>query len=342
MKKREGYISIIALIVMTISITIVLRMNFLNSQQSQIVNSRANAIQSYYISEGKILMSLYGDEYYNDQLYPTLIDVFRKNNFSAESKKVIIHKSDLEDCDNSNEVKLAFQDIDNRKELILKSKSDYKGMQTKTKARVTLVNELFEIKESVLALETLEDEYRDNFEKLLKNIEEDISVKNIHPFNSLYTKEIQDYTKIYLKTNSDNIFKLYCTRDTMEFPYVEGFDKREVFLVVKSTEDNKATFYLDCSERPMHIKGLIYIDGDLEITGDFTFSGIIIVNNGKIKINGDTKPKVNGMMILYEDENIIEVNERMDVKYFDFTVYKYGTLIPGFFEINLKSIKNGE
>lgn len=342
MKNRKGYISIVALIVMAVSMILILKMIFLNNQQSHITNSRENNIQSYYLSEGKILMSLYVEKYYDAQLYPMVLDIFRKSNYATEMNHVTIDKSDLGDYDNKAYVNLSVNDSKNRKELVLKSQSNYKGNNTSTKARATLVNELFEIKESILSMDTIEEEYKRDLEKLLTNIEKNISTENINNFNTLHTKEIFEFNKISLKKVDETNCNILCKRDTMLKSNIEGFDKREVFILIKAFEDNKSTLHIDCSDRPITLGGIIYIEGDMEISGEFTFNGIIIVKGGKIKINSEIKPIVNGMMILYDNENIIEVNKNMDLQYYGFTVYKYGNLLPGFFDIKLKSIKNGE
>lgn len=342
MKKRKGFISIIALIVMAISMILILDMLFTNSQQNQIMTSRGNNIQSYYLSEGKILMSLYWDKYYNDQLYPAVLDVFRKYNFDTKLKRITIDKSDLENEDNISDVQLTFQDNENRKELVIKAQSDYKGINTSVKSKTTLVNELFEIKESILAMDNIEEKYKYDLEKLLINIEENIAVREIDKSEILYVSETSSFNKITLKKVDKVNYKLICTRDTMGYPYIEGFDKREVFIVVKKFEDNKTAFHIDFSEFSSSLSGIIYVEGDMEISGEFTFNGIIIVKDGEIKVSSEVKPKINGMMILYDNENITKVNEEIDLQYYKFTVYKYGTFIPGFLDINLKSIKNGE
>ena len=342
MKKRKGFISIIALIVMAISMILILDMLFTNSQQNQIMTSRGNNIQSYYLSEGKILMSLYWDKYYNDQLYPAVLDVFRKYNFDTKLKRITIDKSDLENEDNISDVQLTFQDNENRKELVIKAQSDYKGINTSVKSKTTLVNELFEIKESILAMDNIEEKYKYDLEKLLINIEENIAVREIDKSEILYVSETSSFNKITLKKVDKVNYKLICTRDTMGYPYIEGFDKREVFIVVKKFEDNKTAFHIDFSEFSSSLSGIIYVEGDLKISGEFTFNGIIIVKDGEIKVSSEVKPKINGMMILYDNENITKVNEEIDLQYYKFTVYKYGTFIPGFLDINLKSIKNGE
>lgn len=320
----------------------ILDMIFLNNQQNQITNSRCNDIQSYYLSEGKILMSLYVDEYYNGQLYPAVLDVFRKHDFRITSKKVLIHESDLEDDDHISEVKLAFENISEKQELVIKAQSDYKGIKTSVKAYTTLVNDLFEIGESVLSMDNIKEKHKSDLGKLLINIEENIAVRDIDRSEVLYATEISNFSRVCLEKTDGTNYKLICTRETMEQPYVEGFNKREIFMVVRNFQGNKPTFHIDCSDSSISLSGIIYVEGDIEISGDFTFNGIIIVNGGEVITNGDKKPKIIGMMILYGNDNIHRVKEKIDLQYYDFTIYKYGTFIPGFLDINLKSIKNGE
>lgn len=342
MKKRKGYISIIGLIVICVSSIMILKIIFLNSQQNHIMHSRGNSIQSYYLSEGKILMSLYDRDYYNNQLYPALLNVFRKHNFATKSERVIIDKSDLGKYDSISDVKLSFGEKENRKEMILMTGSDYKGISTSVKSSVSLVNELFETGNGILSIDSMEEKYKDDLEKLLANIEENIAVKDNDNSEVLYANEVSDYPMITLKLDDNWDNKLISTRETMEYPYVEGFNKREVFLIVKNSQGDRPNFHIDCGRKSRRLSGIIYVEGDMEISGEFTFNGILIVNGGEIRVKSGVKPKVNGMIILYDGENISKVNEKIELMYYDYTVYKYGTFLPGFLDININSIKNGK
>lgn len=369
MKKRKGYISILALIVMTASTIMILRIIFLNSQQNNMSKSRENNIQSYYFAEDKILMSLYLEKYSDDQLYTILTSFFRKRRFNENDlekklKSIMIDEFDLEDSDNKAEVKLTIENKENIKELVLKSQSDYKGIKTSVKARTNLVNELFEIKEPILSMENIHNNYKEDLEKLLRNIEENISVKDINDFDDLYAAEISEYNEISLKNINGKKYNLFCTRDTMVAPFIEVFEKSIVFILIKNCKKEKSTFQIDCSEKDIGLSGIIYVEGDIEISSGFSFNGIIIVKDGKIKINkieNKADPIVRGMIILYDNENGLEnicviedkiiegkviedkiENEiKLNLAYSDFAVYRYGNLLPGFFDIKLKSIKNG-
>lgn len=326
---------------MSVSMLMILDMIVSNTLQHEIGCSRCDGIQSYYLAESKILMSLYEDKYYKDQLYPAIVDVFWRYVFDTKLKSVIIDKSDLEGDDSSSYVRMYFTEEEARKRLLLVGKSNYKGIETSVKSSATIVNKLFEIYQPILSMDIMEDEYKDDLEKLLINIEENITINNLHNPESSYAKEVSNYSHISLNKCDRNNYKLTCSRETMTYPDIEGFNKAIVYLIIKSSEVNKAKLHIDCSDLPASLSGIIYVEGDLEITGEFTFNGIIIVKDGEVKVNGDLIPIVKGMMILYNNENIVKVNDEIDLLYDRFPIYKYGTFLPGFVDLDLKSIKNG-
>lgn len=341
LKKREGYISFIALIIMSVSMIMTMQIIVLSELQTKMINARKNNIQSYYLSEGKILMSLYEDKYYYEQLNPALLDVFRRHNFATKQKNIIIDDFDLEEGDSCSYVNISFQDRDNRKEMVLVAKSDYMGMDTSVKSYSNLVNKLFEIKNPVLAMDEIEPKYKDELEKLLENIEENITAKNIDKPESVYTGEFSNFEEVNLEKLDSKTHKITCTRKTMNQPYIETFDKREVFIAIKRFQEKKAKFHINDNGNKIRLSGIIYVEGDMVISGNFTFNGIIIVKDGEIRINSKKEPIIRGMIISY-DKNIREIKERIDLEYSSFLVYKYGTFIPGFLEIDMKFMKNGK
>lgn len=342
MKKRKGYVSIIALIVMSVSMIMILDMIVSNTLQHEMAASRCDSIQSYYLAEGKVLMSLYEDKYYRDQLYPVIVDYFGKSNIGSASKSVLIDGKDLEGDDTSQHVRVYFPKEEVRKTIFLVGESNYKGIVTSVKSSITLLNEVFEIHQPILSMDIIEDEYKKDLENLMLNIEKNITTKNIYYPLSSYAKETYNYSDVSLKVVGKRNYNLICSRETMTHPDIEGFNNGIVYIVIKPFEDKRTNFHIDCSGLPASLSGIMYIEGDLEITGDFSFNGIIIVKDGQIKVNGEVKPVVKGLMILYDSENIVKVNNEIDLQYDSFPIYKYGSFIPGFIDLDLKLIKMGE
>lgn len=342
MKNRKGYISIIAIIVMSVSIIMILQIITIVKMQIMMLNSSVNKIQSNYYAEDKILMSIYDEKYYTGQFYPVVLDVFRKNNLSIIPREVIIEQSDLNVYDKYNKVELDFQDKNNRKELELKTQSNYKDIQTSVKGNLSLVNRLFEMDKIVLDMNTIENKYKEELEAFLINVEENITTNNTHKPDTLYATELYDFNSISLKKINSKVHNLICTRDSMENPYIEGFDKREIFLVIKEHNNEKVRFYIDSKENLIKLSGIIYVEGDLIVSGEFVFNGIIVIKNGDIIVNCEKKPIINGMIILSNSNMDEEIEVIADLNRSMFLVYKYGTFLPGFLDVNLNLIKNSE
>ncbi len=341
MRTRDGYVSIIAITVMSISMIIILEIGILVKMQIMILNSGINKIQSYYCAEDKVLMSIYDKKYYTDQIHPIILDVFRTHNFATKPKDIIIDQFDLDKYDTYNSVKLNFQDKDNRKQMILKTQSDYKNVNTSIQASINLVNRLFEIEEAILDINTVEDEYKNELETLLINIEENISSKNIDKAEFLYTSELCDFSNVSLNKLDNEMYNLICLRDTMEYPYNEVFSKKEVFIVIKKPKNKETNLYINCDNKLVELSGIMYIEGDLTISGKFIFNGIIIIKDGEIKIESEVNPEINGMIILSNTNISQGLSEGLDLQYNKFLVYKYGTFIPGFLDININLIRSG-
>lgn len=342
MEKNKGFVSIIVLTVMYVLIVMGLYLDYKARLEYLILNSTSNNIQSYYLSEGKVIMSIHEEKYYSNQLYPILIDVFRNNRFSTKKKYIKIENEDLYLDDNLNIVNISFTDKNNRKQLILNSESNYKGLISKVVASGTLVNELFEIQYPVLDANTLSNKYEEDFRVLLDKISDEISVKDYTEANNIYAREFLNFDYIYLNTESANKYKITAYKNSLDSPDIESFHNQDIFLICRNNNDNRISLFLGDPENQIEdirLFGIIFVEGDLILSSNFEFNGIIIVKDGEIIINSPNRPKIYGLVILDNVHNCNEFVNNADIIYNNRNIYIYGTYLPGFLESKINLIK---
>ncbi|WP_313756437.1 hypothetical protein [Tissierella sp.] len=341
MKARGGFISVVCLIVMAVLMVMVLYLEYITGLEHLILNSTINNIQSYYLAEGKIYMILNEDKYYCNQLYPILVEYFRTMPYSRSPRDIIIEKEDLELGDNVDRVGVAIIDRGSKKDLELMAKSNFNGLKTILKSDIKLFNEIVEMEISVLDTDSIEIEYKEKLKDLLLNVSKKINIKNCNKPNNIYGIDLADFNNIVLDNGGNNNFKISAFRDTMLVPYIEIFNDKEIFIIVRSSDEYSTNFFIGSTDTPNQIiklSGIIYVEGNITISKDFQFNGIIIVKNGDIKINHDVKIDIKGVAIL---DNIINNDflENPNMFYNRHSVYKYGIYLPGFIETKIDSIK---
>lgn len=343
MKKKRGYISIIALIIMSVLMIMGLYLGYIAKLQFSILASTKNNIQSYYMSEGKIYFSLYEEKYYKDQLCPILEETFRNKKFNLSSNTIVLDNKDLEKDDIANKVEVSFRDKDKRKELVLTTNSNHYGIETKVIGSGTIVNELFEIEKSILDQSSINYQYGNKLEKLLLKLYNEISINNCNKPENIYGIELFSFDNVYISKKDNSIFEMSSFRDTMINPYVERFDKKEIFVVLKSQEERYVKFHIgepNSIYEDIELSGIIYVEGDIIISSNLNFNGIIIVMDGEIIIDIEDKPTIKGIVIINNKNNNDHINQNINIVYNRDYVYQYGTFLPGFIDIKLDLIKS--
>lgn len=340
MDKKEGYITIIVVVVTSIIYLMVTHLVFKVKIESSILQNTKNNIQSYYITEGKIIMSLKDEKYYVNQLEPKILDAFRTNRFGRKLEDIIISQEDLDFGDNNSNIRLSFTDINNRKILNLSTESNCNGIITKVTSSVTLVNELFELGIPLLDSLFIEDEIKDKLTVLIDHISKNVTIANMNIPDTMYSMEYSNYRNITLKKLNKSDYELAFHRDSMESPYIERFNKKDIFFVCKKKENEDLNLILDDSGQNIQLSGIIYVEGNLIISSNFNFNGIIIVKNGEISVENSKTVKINGLVILDNVSNSFEFIEKADILYNNSYIYKFGTYLPGFLQPNIYTIKS--
>lgn len=337
---NDGFISLMVLIIMAIVLIMASYLGYTTKLEHLILVSTINELQSYYLTEGKILMSIYGD-YYDTSLHPIILNAFRNNSFKG-IKNFAIDKSDLNESDNLRNVSVSFEDVNNKKSIVLKTEAEYRGRKTNMVATGTLVNDLFEANNSILNFETIGESNEEDFNRLLYEIFEDLNIAFIgNPLNT-YLREINNYEEIRLNQNDDKTYSIISRRETMEEPYVENFDRNEFILIIRDEEDVNPTLILGDKEQEdatLDLNGLIFIDGNIIISKNVNFNGIMIVKDGRIVVDSEKGLKVNGIIICNNQMKRENKEGKIDVSYNKKYIYKYGTYLPGFINLEMNVLK---
>lgn len=341
MIKREGFISVIALFTMSILMIMSSYLVKVTYIEDLILVHTRNNIQSYYLAEGKVQMVLF-DKYYTDELFPFLLEAIPKTANVASSKDIIIDEEDLDEFDNLTKVKVSIGNKNNRKEIEIISDADYKGTKTNIVASGPVVNKFFELENPILSHSNIDDSLEEDFTKLLNKIYNEISINYSNkPFN-FYGGEFSNFEKIILNQIDLCNSYLYAYRETMIEPYVEHIDKNHIILIIKGYDDNSVNLILGNEEeinRPMELNGLIFVEGNITVFNNLNFNGIIIVKDGDIIVNSNEKPKINGILISYNNSSSLN-NENIQVIYNKDNIYNYGIYLPGFIEPKIELIKS--
>lgn len=335
MKKREGFISIVILIIFSLAIIMIIYLISIANLETLVLISTKNNVQSFYNSENKLLMCVYDKKYLDGQLIPNLFEAFRSRKFNT--KLINIDKEDLEKGDTASIVKMKFRDIEGRKQLMLNCESMVNTTKTEVTSMGTVVNELFEIKTAIIDRYNLPNQYIGPLKDLISKIEENINIKNSLKTDNIYGFESDSYEFIDLTVD-----KLSCLRNTMSEPYIEFISKKEILIIGKKYKGENIELSIKKSPEndKISLSGVIYIEGNINVSTDFHFNGIIVVNGGDLTIDENVNVSVNGMIIYCNNDLIIEAKENLDVEYKVGQIYKYGTYIPGFLDIKLDLTKS--
>lgn len=343
MKTRKAYISIIALLIMSVLMIMTLYLIYSAKLEYLILDSSNSNTQSYYQSEGKIYMSIYDEKYYSTQLYPILTEYFRTYPLQIQPKDITIDNEDLEYGDMMNKVKVSIVEKNSQKQLNLTAESDCKGIKTIATSSISIINNLFERGDPVLSSDLIDNKDKKFFEDLLEKISKGISIDNCNIPRNIYGVQSTNYNEIALHKKDASSLELSSYRGSMTNPYVERFDCKEVIIVIMSSDDLPVNFYIgeitNLNEK-IDISGIIYVEGNITISSNFKFNGIIIVKNGEIIVESNKKPHIRGMVIM---DNLLDYNlftEKVDIVYDRYSIYKYGTYLPGFIDLKINVIKS--
>jgi len=336
-KNKEGFVAIMALFISTIMLIFVLYL--LNTFQFNhlIINATENSIQAYYSAESKLYLLLNKDEYYYGQLMPRVERFIKYGRITPNyDTRIILNKDDLIDGDNINVIKLNFI-ANNRQSLELNIDSSKNNINKSLIVELFLVNELFEMKLPIITNNTLDDSKREEFINYMEILQDKVDISKIdEDITGIYTT---DCNKINVIPMENSVLLQYFRDDYMNPIREEIVINDQIFLCLKNSGDNEINVNIGSGLDKISMKGIIYIEGDLNIYGEIEFSGIIIVN-GRLIIHSGADVNVNGIILVKKGIENLDGDTQFNVVYDFLAIKRYGIYLPNFVDIKVNKIKS--
>lgn len=341
MNNDKGFITIIALLTMAIILISALFLIYTSNMEYLIVISSQNNIQAYYLGESKIHMVLGKEEYYYGQLVPRIETYLKYGRLGKfYDRRIVLDNKDLFEGDNNGVVKVSFTEENNRRILELETYSTYSGITKNVLAKTTMINDFFEMGIPVVSIEyVLQDKIRE-FENYMLYLQEEIEIPE--QSNGLIGIETMDYDNIKFIKNLDNRIDIEFFRNDIEEPIKRvSLVDNEIFLLARNNYVYPTlSIESEKDADKLTLKGILYIEGDLIIHGDFEFYGILILNNGQLLMEPSSQVKIEGVLLLnsycgnFLDSKNIQINYNLD------EIREYGVYIPKFIDPKIQVIKS--
>ncbi len=334
MKKRPGFISILAMIVLFVTMAMIFYFQFTTVLETKILHASRENIQSFYNGEGKLLRCLYEKEYTNGELEEHMLTFFRNKGIN-EDDSIKIESQLLEEGDGEDIVKVFYMDYNDRKQMAIRLNSMQNFVKTNSMASSYIVNPLFERRNPLLDSTVLREDELESFHVLRDEIRKSISLDTLYNNSSVQGFESHNYSHIELNSS-----KLLFSRETMLEPGEEIINKRLVLILLrrynKELTDLRIVDNLPGKEKSL--SGVIYLEGNLNVSTDFIFNGIMIIDGGTLNIEPGANFRIDGLLINLGDEDLNI--EDLVLNYSRSVIYQYGTYIPGFIDIDIDTIKS--
>ena len=340
MVNDKGYITIIALFIMTIIFISALFLIYTSSMEYLIVNSSHKNIQAFYLAEGKIHTVLKKEEYYYEQLMPRMETYIKYGRLGKSfNKKITIDNKDLFEDDNNNIVNIDFAEENHRRVIEMKTHSTYSGITQKVIAKMTMINDIFEWRIPIVSSEyILQDRVRE-FQDYMSYLKEEIRLPNLP--SGIMEVETINYEHIRIVKDSSQKTIIEFFRNNMVEPVKKEVLKDEdVFMLLKNNYVIPTlSIEPDKNSNKMVLNGVLYIEGDLIIHSDLEFHGILILDNSEIYIDPSSRVNIEGIILL-NNYNGIPLEEMIQIDYNFDIIRKYGIYLPKFIDPKIQVIKS--
>ena len=322
---RKGSISIILLITMNIILIGSMYLNYVSILESKATIASRDKIQAYYLADNTINRMMYDDFYYAKYINPFIINYFKAPMVSPRVMTMDIDFEYLNEDEKVGTLKIEIINKENRRSIELLVESSYKGITTVLRKSMTLLNGIFEIGTLPLISYDLDVNTCVKLNDFYVELEENISINDIpNSIKGLYTF---DYNKIIIKYIDYKTNQLIKQRNGIDV--VENFGK-DVFFIITNKIHSPIELIID---DPITLNGIMFIEGNLVINSTFNFNGILILKGefSTIVVQSDIKPKFRGIILTEGSNSFID---NIDLKYDSGYIYKYGTYLPGFIDLN--------
>lgn len=332
---NKGFSTPMFLLVCCIVMMVITYLNYISTLEAKLTFASRDKIQARLLAETKVNRVIYDEYYYNQYLEPAIRDYLKSPSSGARKATIAIEDKDLDPSDKKKTVNINFINVNGRRHIELIAESDYRGIKSISKEKITYVNSIFE--EGSLPLisydldintcKELDEFYEDIDEFTMDHIPSDF--KKLSTFNH---NEIQ----IEAENNSRDIVRRISSSSTSE-ERVGKSPLYKIFYNIKNKIYTPVSFRIIDKPNldPIKLKGVIIIEGDLIIEKRFDFSGIIVLKGQDSKIlveskTDDYKPIIRGIILT---EGKTDFLDSINLKYDREAIGMYGFYLPNFIEI---------
>lgn len=328
---RKGFVIPIFLITICVMMITAMYLSYITVLESNITVASKDKIQAQYLIETKLNRAFSDADYYEKLLKPAIVNHLKFPTQGFQEVRISIDDKDLDPYESKDSINVLFFNKNGRKHMELSSISSYMGINTELKKCSTVINHLFERGSLPLISYDLDFDtivMLDKFYKDLKTIEisnlsSDIKVINTYDHDRIIikTKNFNNNELTKIRNNTEDSININKSNDKNIFLYIENKIFTPVVLEIKEGPQ------ID----PLTLSGIIYLDGDLVISGRFNFTGIIILKgqNSKIIVQTDYKPTIRGILLT---EGSTDFQDKVNLIYDAGAIGKYGVYLPGFID----------
>lgn len=311
-------------------------MLYSSTLQSNILRNQSINSQGYYSSENKIYLALYEEKYHNDQLLPIVLNEFRKNKMLGN--EILIDQADLVDGDSKKKVTASFETQNNRKCLKLLASSESNKQITSVSSVYTVVRDILELGLPILHSNYIDSDQLDDLLNYLKVIEADASIDDL-PRHIIGISTF-DYDSVIISSNY-NKYKDYTFYRNDQLIKTEKYADKPFSIIMRDKYNKNINLHINSPDYPTTMDGIMYIEGDLIISSEFKFNGIIIISGGSIIVNSEITPIINGIIISNGDDGWFDPDS-VTINYSSKYIYDYGTYLPGFLDYKFVVMKKSK
>lgn len=339
--KRRGSILIFALLIFVVVMMGALYVLHSSTLHVHIAKNNSVSNQGFYSAEKKIYMSLFEEKYYKNQLLPMLVKHCRGG---SNAEDIVLDKEDLDYNDTKDKVKTSFEMKNNRKCIKLIGESGVNNQSIKVSSVYSIVEDIYELGLPIVHGDYINDAQQEDLNNILLEIERKINIDDLP--RHMTGIDSLDYERIVVNSNYKNYLEFQYFRNNNMIKADKYFSSQDTkgkeFVVVINDKFHKdINFHIDSPSKKTSMRGILYIEDDLIIDSEFIFYGIIIINNGKIIVNSEIKPQINGIIISNGEEGWIN-SDRLIVNYDSFYIYRYGTYLPNFLDYKFVVMKKAK
>lgn len=338
MKNKDGYIYVNLLVLVTIITLLILSFMGDVINRKNLTKAKLNQIQAFNSSESKILQVIQEDKYRNNKILPYVLKTLKNksyNKFKLELE-LELDNGDLINQDNIKLIRAEFDKNLNRNskpnQFYIKVDSKVNNSNSNLIGDIVITNNIFTygkpiIKPSddILVNKDIQTFFNDF-------MEEDVMLfQPTEKFTSVIDIDAEIF-EIYIDENKD----FYLLKDGIKYTYLN-----EEFLRLFAINKKGTNVYIEKYkeiDNIIKLAGILYVNGDLIINNNLNFQGIIVVNNGKIRVGDDVYFENDGLLIS-NNKDLIETSSNVKLKYNHDIIFEMGPYIPGYIDFKIKNIR---